>query len=164
MKIEVWTLIVSSLAFLSSSFTAIHNVSRQKKANIEIERIRAKRELKIAAYDKISPSMFKLIGFIDRILSDELDKSVIAEAEASFSDFQEIYISRKSLYNKTELFEETTQKIGELFQFLKQFYFQKTQIIFSEDTVISVIIPAKQSIAKLEAAIHRDVFEEIATK
>ncbi|KAF6630609.1 hypothetical protein H6F38_14375 [Paenibacillus sp. EKM208P] len=160
-NIPILTLIVSFVGLLLTTYTATINVTRQKKANLEIERIRIKREMKIAAYDRISSSIFKLMHFIQLILSSSLDRKEVKDAEKEFSNLKEVFRSRAYIFKQTFAFEESVRSMESLFQLLESHYHQRVQVIFMKEDVKDIILPAYDNLRYLESDLHRDVFEEI---
>ncbi|PIH59055.1 hypothetical protein [Paenibacillus sp. LK1] len=162
MNVPIWTLVVSSAGLLLTTI----NVTRQKKASLEIERIRIKREMKVAAYDRVSPSLFKLVGFVEMVISSALTRQDIKDAKQEFSNFREAYKSRKHLFNSmttVNTFEILVGKVNSFFKFVEPYYHEnKGQVVFIEEDEKNIIFPARDSLIHFESLLHQEVFEEIA--
>lgn len=165
-NIPTWTLIVSIVALLLSTYTATMNVNRQKRANLEIERIRIKREMKVAAYDKLSPSLFKLISLVEDVLSTAITRDDIKEALQETVKIQESYTSRKHLFDSKAIvyeFEILIDNVKKFTSFIMPYYHSGMgQVVFPEEVERGIIIPTRESLIKFETLLHRDVFDEIS--
>jgi hypothetical protein len=164
-NIPTWTLVVSIAALLLTTYTATMNVTRQKKANLEIERVRIKREMKVAAYDKISPSLLKLLGFVEDVHSSAITRHEIKEALEEMMKIKESYTSRKHLFSSKVIvneFEVLVHRINKLTYYIRPYYHDgKGQVVFPEEEEQDLIIPTKESLIRFETLLHRDVFDEI---